>query len=236
MSRSPQTSSSTATLIETGRRVCRLCDQEGSIAQKYKVSILDAEQALRSSAGALQVKTFERVTCYDTLVLAESQLDDAVRATFYSCRKYDWNSGEIPILEKIFPDAVFSPVVQAPRNRKHDLIIRMIARLDSIGLNGNPLANEKEELEKALSKAVSAEELYEQSMHEESKARALEKLGKQEYVERYNAVYYQACSDLGRYVANRLFPTVRPSRKTAGSKPEVTGPAKAVETAAALAA
>ena len=214
MAKMPQTSSSTAMLIETGRRVCRLCDREGNGTQKYASIIVKTQNDLEKVMESVHSKTFERIADYDALVHAESQLDEEVRSVFYTCRKHDLNVECDPVLEKVFLGSVFFPIIYAPRERKRDLVTRMIARLGSIAPDGDLPAETTTELETALGKMIEAQEKLEKSIMEESRSKALELLGKKEYVEQYNFLYYNACSDLGRRKANRLFPTLQEKRKT----------------------
>ena len=222
MARLPKTSSSTATLIETGRRVCRLCDRVGNGAQKYAALITEAENELARIVENVRPKTFERIASYDAAVLADTQLDDAVRAAFHACRKYDCSSEGAPVMEKVFPGAVFTPIVQAPREQERELVNRVITCLTSLAPEGGPLADIATELEAALKKATEAQETLERSILEESKSKALEGLAKKEYVEKYNAVYHRACGDLGSSKANKLFPGLRSGKKrVAQDHPEV---------------
>ena len=148
------------------------------------------------------------------MILDETRLDDEVRSTFFVCRKYDWNCKGAPVLEKVFPDGVLSPIVHVSRDLEQERVARTIACLSAIAPPDNgPLADAITALETALTKATEAQEVYEKSILKESKSKALENLAKKEYVEQYNAVYYQACGDIGRAKANRLFPVVRSGKK-----------------------
>ena len=213
MARMPQTSSSSATLIEKGRRVCRLCDRVGNGSQKYAALILEAEKELTGIIENVRPRTFERIAAYDAAVLADTQLDDAVRDAFHACRKYDCSFEGVPVMEKVFPGAVFTPIVQASREQELERVTRVIARLSSLATEGGTLAGIAAELDEALKRSAEAQETLEKSILEESRFTALEKLGKKEYVEKYGAVYHKACGELGRAKANKLFPGMRLKRK-----------------------
>jgi hypothetical protein len=76
MARSPLATSSTATLLSTGRRVCRLCDQAGNGSQKYAVLIIKALEKLSTVAETAAERTLDRMGAYDAALLADTQLDD----------------------------------------------------------------------------------------------------------------------------------------------------------------
>ena len=174
MSRSPLPTTSTATQLEIGERVQRLCDQAGPVGQKYAELVMEAHDVLKHIAEDVRPRTFERITRYDALVLAEARLDEAVRSAFYACRKYDWNDENAPICEKVFPGGVFSPIVTAPRDQKRELVTRMITRLQTTAPDDGQLASVITALETTLELAAEAETIYEASLVEVSKYKALE--------------------------------------------------------------
>jgi hypothetical protein len=220
MARLPQASSSSARLIETGRRACRLCDRAGNGAQKYAVLIVGAEDALTRVADTTRAKTFDRITTYDAAVLADSQLADAIRDAFRSCQKYDRNSQGAPALEKAFTGGVFSPIIMKSRSQKRAQAARIIASLTGMDSEGGQLTDIAKELEAALAKAAEAQEVLEKSVLEQERNEALEALAKKEYVDKYNAIYHMACGDFGRARANKLFPLIRSWKKKAAVNPE----------------
>jgi hypothetical protein len=220
MARLPQASSSTATLIETGRRACRLCDRAGNGAQKYAGIIVSAGDALTRVTETTRAKTFDRITSYDAAVLADSRLDDAVREAFRACEKYDRNSQGAPVLEKAFPGGVFTPIVMASRAQKRALAARIIASFTGMDSEGGQLTGIAKELDSALAKAAEAQEVLEKSVLEQEKNEALDALARKEYMDKYNAIYHKACGDIGRTKANKLFPLIRSWKKKAAVNPE----------------
>ncbi|MBN1578809.1 MAG: hypothetical protein JW913_19775, partial [Chitinispirillaceae bacterium] len=80
-------------------------------------------------------------------------------------------------MEKVFPGAVFTPIVQAPREQERELVNRVIACLTNLAPEGAPLADIATELETALARATESQEELEKSIPEESRGKALEGQG-----------------------------------------------------------
>ena len=213
MLRMPKTNNSTATLLETGGRVRRLCDQAGAIGTKYAESITGAQEELKSSAEQVELKTSERIGNYDAMVLAEDELDEKVRSLFYTCRKYDLHSETDTVTDKVFPESILSPVLYTSRTDKLEQVARVLARLSTVTSKGSPLTAGKKELETALQRSREAQQRYDASVLEENNCKALELLVKEAFVERYRAVYFTACGELGRKRAYKLFPHTRKNHK-----------------------
>jgi hypothetical protein len=220
MARLPQASSSTATLVETGRRVCRLCDRSGNGAQKYAALIIGAEEELTRVSETTRARMSDRIACYDAAILTDLQLDDAVRDAFRACQKYDRGSKAAPVLEKAFPGGVFTPIIKAPRVQEREMVARVIASLKGMASEGGQLTGIAKELEAALEKAVEAQEVLDKSILELARNQALEALARKEYVDKYNAVYHMACGDFGRAKANKLFPHLCSWKKKVAVNPE----------------
>lgn len=166
MLRMPKTTNSTATLLETGSRVLRLCDRAGAIGSKYAEIITKAQEDLKCCAEQVELKTAERIGSYDAMVLAEDELDETIRSLFYTCRKYDLHSENGTVTDKIFPDAVLSPVLYTSREDKLEQVARVAARLSTVTSKGGPLAGGKKELEAALQRSREAQQRYDVSVLE----------------------------------------------------------------------
>jgi hypothetical protein len=221
MTTSPQFTSSVQTLIETGRRVCRLCDREGAVARPYAEDIQTAIGTLSAVWEEAEPKTFERKAGYDALLLADTQLDEAVRVAFFACRTIDLESSGPELLEKAFPGGGFSLITRAPRSSKPELVTRLIARIADIASGNKALVKIAQKLTAALEQATEATRNYEEKLLEESTHKARANIAKQEYIERYMAIYHKACSDLGKKQANSIFP-IKHGEKKKDAKPEGT--------------
>lgn len=214
MSRLPQSTSSVKTLIATGRRVCRLCDREDSAAKEYATEIVAMGNELLAIREDVETKIMERFTGYDGMKFTEAQLDDQIRITGYSIRMFDGENDCAPF-DKVFPDGGYSRIIKAPRDRKRELVSRLITRIASLAPESSSLGAMNAALAAALQKHTEAVQAYGSSLLEEACGKACERLGKKKWVQRYNAVYFRACSDLGRRKANRLFPVIRSSKRKA---------------------
>jgi hypothetical protein len=213
MARTPRATYSAAKLIVLSERACHLCGQAGNGAQKYSALLMQARNALEQWRKTASAKELERVVAYDAAIQANRTLDDAVRSAFDACRMYERNNNYIPVVEKAFPGGVFTPVVRAPRINQPDLVREVIACLRQIDPEHSELCAIASDLETALTFVVRVRESLGQKTRDAGEAQALEKLGKKEFVEAYNAIYHQACADLGRKRADILFPVIRSGRK-----------------------
>jgi hypothetical protein len=138
-------------------------------------------------------------------VLADKTLDDAVRSAFDACKKYERNNGFVLVTEKAFPGNVITPIVRAPREKEPNLVQQVIACLREIAPENGELSAIVSELEAALQTALTTLESLAQKTRQSENAAALETLGRKEYVEKYSAIYHNACAELGRNKANKLF-------------------------------
>jgi hypothetical protein len=147
-------------------------------------------------------------------VLADKTLDAAVRSAFDACKKYERNNDFVLVTEKAFPGNVITPIVRAPREKEPDLVQQVIACLRELAPENGELSAIASKLEAALHTALTTLDTLAQKTHESDNAAALETLGKKEYVEKYSAIYHNACAELGRNKANTLFPIIWNGKKT----------------------
>ncbi len=200
-------------LLNSGERLCRLCDREGNGARKYADMVSKEMNDLKGVAEQEGKAASQRCADYDGVRFADAELGDAIRSVFFTCRKHDWISGNELILEKVFPGSIFTPVVSVPWRRKAEIVTRTISRLNEVVAENGDLTIAAGELTASFEKFNAAREAYEKSVLEENRCRALERLARKEYADRYNFIYYKACGEIGRTNANRLFPVTQGGRK-----------------------
>jgi hypothetical protein len=97
---------------------------------------------------------------------------------------------------------------------------RVIVSLRGTDSDGGQLTMIAKELEAVLKVAVEAQDALDKSMLEQAKNDVLEALSRKEYVDKYNAVYHNACGDIGRAKANNLFQVIRTGKKKEAENPK----------------
>ncbi len=224
MSHLLKSTSSVDALLESGERLTRNCDREGNGAQRYAETVIGAMSVLKEVAAKATTAKDRCNADYDALRLVTTYLDDTVRSVFFFCRKYDWTAGNGKVLEKVFPDAVTSPILKASWRRKAELVTRVHSRLTEVAGETGILADAEAELSTAFGKFTAARETYEKSFLEDNRWKAYEKLGRKEFTDTYNRVYYTACGDIGRTGANRLFPLTQCARRKTVESEETREP------------
>jgi hypothetical protein len=213
MSYQLKSTSSVKSLLRKGDRLCRCCDREGNGSRQYADAVTAAMTDLKGVAEQLENATSQRYADYDAVRLADNHLGDAIRSAFFACRKHDWTSGSDAVLEKVFPDGTFFPIVSMPWGRKAEVITRIISRLTEVAADNDILTVATAELTVSFDRFNAACEAHEKSVLEYNRCKALERLARKEYADRYNFVYFKACGEIGRKNANRLFPVTQGHHK-----------------------
>ncbi|MBN2035295.1 MAG: hypothetical protein JW768_01000 [Chitinispirillaceae bacterium] len=212
----PRPTFSTARLDEIASRACRLCCQVGNGAEVFGSRIAAAQDVLEQKRRTAETKKFERILAYDAAILSNSTLDDAVRTAHGECEKYERNNDFVPVVQRAFPGGTITPIIQAPREKKHVLVQQVVSCLHEIASqDGGQVADIASVLDTALQASLKADSFLEQKTLESEGAEALEKLGRIEFCDSYSGVYHDACREFGRRRANRLFPVLNNGTKAA---------------------
>lgn len=187
------------------RRHMRLCGV-GKGADVYAAAIKPAFDELVAKSRAATLKREDRQNALDVVILLDGDLDDCVRTAFEKFNQLDRASKKKPILKTIFPDGKFSSITSVNRLKEPDVVEQLAMRIESLG-SQHPLfsiAAELREKVEASRKAIA--ELF-AAITRQKKAEAEEEIAQIALRRRYEINYLEARRELGRYAAERLFPT-----------------------------
>ena len=221
MATMPHASFSTARLKNIGRRVCRLCAQSGNGAQKYCDTITIALDELERKRAEAEAKAIERDAAHDNAVHSDRTLDDAVRTARDQCLEYERNNGFVPVVEKVFPDGIITPIIRTNRVKEQEKVRQVINRIREIAPEGGRLADIAAALEAVLDAALKAHDALAEKTLECDDAKTGESLGRVKFIEQYNGVYHDACHEFGRRRAEYLFPDIPGRKNTADEESKI---------------
>jgi flagellar hook-basal body complex protein FliE len=221
MAAMPQASFSTARLKNIGRRVCRLCAQSGNGAQKYSDTITAALNELDQKHTEAEEKALEMDAAHDLAVHSDRILDDAVRTARDQCLEYERSNGFVPVVEKVFPDSMITPIIKTNRVKEHGQVRQVVNRIREIAPEGGRLADIADALEKVLDVAIKAQEALAEKTLKCDDAKTAESLGRVKFIEQYNGVYHDACHEFGRRRAEYLFPDSPGRKNTADEESKI---------------
>ncbi len=197
--------------LSATRRHLRLCKQVKSTQTLIK-QITPAYTMVIEKYQARQEAKLISEDRYDDMLMADNQLDDSVRNLFRRCEEHDRNHlGETVVLQ-IFPDGKFSQIVNMNREEEPAVVEKLAMRLENLG-EKHPLYASAQELRTYISASRKAIRAYQESgqvikMCETECEMACATLRRQ-----YEGNYLDARRQLGKVLAERLFPTLKVSGK-----------------------
>ncbi|MBU1536742.1 hypothetical protein KKF84_15565 [Myxococcota bacterium] len=128
---------SSETHLNVVRRHIRLCGlQKGH--DSLVAAIQPAYDDLIERHKSTTLKAQQREDALDSIILLDSDLDNAVRTAFEKCKQYDRENQGQPVINNIFPEGKFSAITSVSRNKEPDVVEKLALRIESLG-NEHPL-------------------------------------------------------------------------------------------------
>ncbi len=194
------------------RRHLRLCKQVKNTQGLVK-QITPAYQLVGEKDQELQAQKLVREDRYDDMLMADNQLDDSVRNLFGKCEAFDRTHPGDNVLQQIFPERKFSHIVTMNRQEEPAMIEKLAMRLENLGEKHSlfPIAQELKQVVATTRKAIRAYQECVQLLKvcETECEMACTALRRQ-----YENNYLDARKQLGRPLAERLFPTFNTKKKS----------------------
>ena len=209
---------STLKFIDAVRRHLRLCKQSPG-TQKYIDAIEGVYLKFIEICALLQEAANAVTDAYDDIIQADEVLDNAVRTVFEKCKQFDRDHKSIGVLQKIFPEKKFGPIIKEKRSKEIALVEQMIVKFESLGPK-HPLFPMAAYLRKQLAIIKRANKAYGEAIHKETLAKAQVDIAKGNLMARYEENYLEARKDLGKNNAEKLFPKLI-SKKTREESVEI---------------
>jgi len=122
---------STERHVEAAKRFIRLCKRMGG-TEELVAGIEPALAGLESKRAEAAGQAEARMYASDALVLADAQLDNAVRTAFERCQQFDRTSAAALVLPNIFPGESFGDLVRTPVLEEPDAVRELVVRLESL--------------------------------------------------------------------------------------------------------
>jgi len=193
--------------LSASRRHMRLCRQYTG-AEFLVDQIQLPFNELKDKAAATLKKEEIREDKYDDLLIADNQLDDAVRTVFRRCEEHDRTTPAEAVLPLVFPEEKFSHIVNMNMQQEPETVEMLAVRLEKQRKEHAlyPLAKELRTKVAASRKAIKA---YDDSMKQIKLAETEEEMAKATLRKQYENNYLDARKQLGKTRAERLFPKLK---------------------------
>lgn len=182
-------------------RRCALVPNTG----KYVDAIDPFYTDLQAKSSERGLKRVAREDAYDEVVFYDSVMDNEVKNLFRDSVKYDSkHPGEL-VEKKLFPKGKFTVITDINREDEQDAVDALILRVETLGAEHElypyaALLNEK------LTQCRNSTNTLKEKQSEENLAKANEDISKETLRRQYEKNYLDARADLGRNLAERLFP------------------------------
>ena len=214
---------STQKHLSATRRHLRLCKQVKNTQGLVK-QITPAYELVREKDQVLQETKILREDRYDDMLMADNQLDDSVRNLFRRCEEYDrTHPGELVLLQ-IFPDGKFSHIVNMNREEEPAAVEKLAMRLENLG-EKHPLYALAQELRTFINASLKAIRAYQESVQVLKVCETECEMARTALRRQYEVNYLDARKQLGKKLAERLFPSLNArslSDKTSADVEEAT--------------
>lgn len=192
----------------------------------FITSIQPYFDALKSKAGLYELAVDAAQNAGDDVLLADTDLDNAVRNVFDDCKKYDRTHTGGEVLFKIFKDGTFSEIVRMPYKDEPNEVEQIAVKIESLGAS-HQLYQLGALLRGAVAKVRTGIEAHKTAIRESGTAVAELEIAKADAVRAYEANYLDARKALGKANAERLFPALAATNNSdtgTETNPEATDP------------
>ena len=197
--------------LGAARRHMRLCRQFNGTQFLVDQIQLPYNDLLAKEAATLK-KEEQREDRYDDLLVADNQLDDQVRSVFRRCEEYDRANPANAALHLVYPEGKFGHIISMNMQQQPDTVEQVALRIERLGKDHPllPLAKDLRDMVTASRKAIKA---YEESIKQLKTTQAEEDIAKATLRRQYEINYLDARKQLGKTLAERLFPKLNNSSR-----------------------
>lgn len=187
----------------------------------FAASIRGAIDALQAKVEITAAKELDRQAATDAVTAADADLDDAIRTLFNSAEIHERENPGSGLLASLFPAGGFTAITALSVTREPAEADALAVRLESFG-EAHPLAPHAAKL-KSLSQGVRAAlTMQDEAIRGKKAAEAEEEIAQAALRRKYEGNYLDARKQLGRILAERLFPASR--NASSGSENEPAAP------------
>lgn len=197
---------SSAVHINQARRHERLAKRYRQEA--FATSIRGALDPLRAKADITAEKELERQGATDDIAAADADLDDAIRTLYNSTEIHERENPGSGVLSLLFPDGGFSAITDISVAQEPAAAEGLANRVTSLGA-GHPLAPHAAKLQLLATAVRTALAAQTEAIRALKLAQAEEEIQQAALRRQYEVNYLDARKQLGRSLAERLFPSTR---------------------------
>lgn len=202
---------SAAFMLNAIRRHQRLCRKNPSGAV-FIQAIQPAATTLEQRVNLLVQAALARQDAYDDVLLADSDLDNAIRNVFDACKTYERQHTGEALVNKIFSNGGYSDIVRMPYAEEPNAADTIALKIENL-VNNHPVYAMAATIRQAANAVRKAIELHKETIRKEKAAEAELEIAKADTIRAYEVNYLDARRKLGSTNADRLFPALRTSRK-----------------------
>ena len=202
---------SAAFMLNSIRRHLRLCRKTptgAGFAQAIQTTATNLEQKKNLLEQARQA----RQDGYDDVLLADNDLDNTIRNAFDACKTYERQHAGEALVSKIFGTGGYSGIVRMSYADEPNAADSIAVKIENL-VNNHPIYAMAATLRQAADAVRKAIELHKDAIRKEKLAEAELEIAKADTIRAYEVNYLDARLKLGSSNADRLFPTLRTSRK-----------------------
>lgn len=203
---------SSSMCISICRRHCRLSKQNSYISKDI--------DTLTKLCNSLKIKEQDRITAqttcmdqYDDIINKDYELNDMIRTIFEKCKQYDREHMFDQVLEHLFPTKTYGYLLRQNRHKQLVHLEKIVTKLKSLG-ESHGLYPLVDRLQKQMQSIAQSIALHKNALRMVQAAKAQEQIAKERVCTQYAVNYFNACAQMGKKRAARLFPK-RISRKVA---------------------
>ncbi len=202
---------STKAHLNAVSRHIRLC-RRASGTEEVIAAINPYYKALIEKQNASEEAKQKREMAYDDVIFNDDLLDDEVRTCYDDCKKHDRKNPGRPVLNIVFPDGKFSPIINAPLKDEPDEVEQLVIRIESLGAE-HPLNQTIASLKEGINNCRNALKEYHNSISTQKSVEALEEIAQANLRRQYEYNYLDLIKLFGKKHANRFFPVLHNTSK-----------------------
>jgi hypothetical protein len=176
----------------------------------YAVSIRSAIDALQTKADISADKELERQGATDDVAAADADLDDAIRSLFNSAEIFERENLGSGVITGLFPDGGFSSIINISTIQEPAAADALAIRLENLG-GAHALAPHAQKIRTLAAAVRDAFTALDAAIRASKAAEAEEEIAQAALRRQYEVNYLEARKQLGRTLAERLFPATRSS-------------------------
>jgi hypothetical protein len=208
--------------LDFSERHARLCNRNPGAAFLIP-DIQSVIKGLQNVVDAKKAKEKEQSYAYDAVVFCDGGLDNEIYNTFEACKKYDRESGTVPIMASVFPTGRLSDIKDAPVMQEPGYAKELLERIKVLG-STHPVAANIPSLEAKITASENAITAYDTLGNEVALLSVQEEIAQRKLRDQYQLNYLHAMEKLGKSNAEMLFPTISKGPRNGGSSNDTPTP------------